>query len=303
MKERVWITGVNGFVGRNFAAYVRRLSGPFELVGLDIGISSEVELERYASIDIVDLESMVEFAKEYPPTHILHCAASVFESDADCLWKVNVRGTAVLLDSLRMAGLENVRIVSIGSAAEYSLSSGIAISETSRVGPISEYGRSKLAQSLLALSLATVTGQRVIIARTFNLIGPGISTNLVPGAMLARLGDTSSNTLRVFDATSSRDFVDVRDAVAAYWTLLINGKGNNIYNVCGGVSTEIANLAQEFVENLSRDVRVVIDRRSTEATPASHVFGSNEKIREDTGWVPRISVAESVADMVRGAGL
>lgn len=300
---RVWITGANGFVGKNFARHVRSLHGHIDLVGLDIGKCADTELDRYVSVDVGNAEDVVRYAQSYPPTHVLHCAASIFESNADELWRVNVRGTAVLIDSLHRAGLGDVRIVCIGSAAEYASAGNGIISETSDVGPVSEYGRSKLAQSLLALSFARAFGQEVIVARTFNLIGPGTSEQLVPGAMLKKLKTASSRTMAVSDAYSSRDFVDIRDAVAAYWELLNKGKENNVYNVCYGSSTTIAELAEKFVENLAGKSSVEIKIDYMDKKRARHVLGSNEKIRQDTGWTPSISIDRSVADMLKEAGL
>ena len=139
-------------------------------------------------------------------------------------------------------------------------------------------------------------GIDVMVARTFNLLGPGLSTALVAGSLCAQFA--GDGPIKVGNTNASRDFVDVRDAVRAYWQISQKGKPGEIYNVATGHGTTIKTLLALFVK-VGDNARTIDEVATTSRRIADYarVCGNNAKLRR-LGWSPSISVEESIRDML-----
>lgn len=294
---RIWVTGASGYSGSFFIKVLRESDPDCEIHALDISEDNRVGSKFFHKVNILDLPRLVALAKEYPPTHVMHFAACLFADDFTRLWDVNVQGTANLLFAFSGAGLSGVRTVVVGSAAEYAPSNGFAIKEDHLLRPSSDYGRSKVAQSALALALGKQLGQHITVARTFNLIGPGISEDLVPGAFLKRFMVNKRGNITICNPEAIRDFIDIRDAVRAYRVLLLRAQAGNVFNVCSGKGTSIRDLALQFAAamNWRGQLQFVSDN---EDPKASVVVGDRSKIDTLVGTEARLSIDESIADMI-----
>jgi nucleoside-diphosphate-sugar epimerase len=73
-----------------------------------------------------------------------------------------------------------------------------------------------------AASFRSAHGMNIVVARTFNLLGPGMPPRLFAGSLAAQIAAAErggSPAIKVGRLDSSRDYVDVRDAVRAYLAL------------------------------------------------------------------------------------
>lgn len=194
-------------------------------------------------------------------------------------------------------------MVSIGSAAEYLPQAQGAQAEDSPCGGASPYGRVKWAQTLLALEAARRLNLGVVVARTFNLIGPGMSVHFVPGWLAQQFARPDPpEEIAIGNTKSARDFVDVRDAVAAYALLAERGTTGEIYNVCSGRATRIQELIDLMSEMTERSPRLRVDASRLRASDVSLSYGDYGKIERATGWRPQLAIRQSVAAMIEALG-
>jgi GDP-4-dehydro-6-deoxy-D-mannose reductase len=302
----LWITGAAGWSGRHLLACLKSLDERPRLVGVDIVDDPPEGLDAYRCLDICRPDQVKDLCSVEPPTWVIHLAGAMPPAPDEQLWRVNVGGTAGLLMGLwRAAGtaVPPIRVVSIGSAAEYMPSASEAIKESNPCGGLAAYGHSKWAQCLLALAMGRELGIEVVVARSFNLIGPGLSSRLVAGALCEQFaGAKDGAEILVGNTRSVRDFVDIRDAVKAYWLLVRNGENGEIYNVCSGISATIESLLSLFVRACGHQVSWRVDPQRLKGQDAASVVGRGEKLRLATGWVPRIPLERSVEDMLVAAG-
>ncbi|MGI8960905.1 MAG: NAD-dependent epimerase/dehydratase family protein [Bryobacteraceae bacterium] len=300
MRRVVWITGAGGFSATYLARYLRELSEDLELIGLDSARQAPSSLfDLFHLIDLRNQEAISELAQSQPPDRVFHLAGRMPPAPEEELWSANVSATLALLQAVARRSKKELRILSIGSAAEY-LPASDKLSENHPCGGTTPYGRTKWAQTVLALASGRELNLRVLVARTFNLLGPGLSPHLVAGSLCAQISKGPRKTIEVGDLQPKRDFVDIRDAVAAYWCVLERGEPGQIYNVSSGRTTSIRTLARSFVslsgfcgtlrENPSRIRRGEIDRSC----------GDNTKLR-GLGWEPSISLRQSLSDMLNRA--
>ncbi|HET7695332.1 MAG TPA: NAD-dependent epimerase/dehydratase family protein [Vicinamibacterales bacterium] len=301
MNESVWITGVSGFTGRHLTAFLHRLPSRPRLIGLDLRAASVPHLDALHGIDIGDAAAIGELARAEPPTRVIHLAGLMPPAaDAD-MWRANVGGTGSLLHGLHAARVPIRRIVSIGSAAEYSRDAASPLTEDAPCAGASAYGVTKVAQTLLARHLGAQFGFAVDVARPFNLLGPGLPSHLVAGSLVRQFVEADSGAVRVGNTHTARDFVDVRDAVRAYWLLASRDGAGGVFNVCSGAPTTIGRLVQTLQRLSGREIRIETDPARVRRDDQAEVYGSAARLSAATGWAPQIPLERSLGDMLEPA--
>jgi len=297
-RKRIWITGATGFTGRHLVGYLRGVPEPLELIGLDCRAAPALDVDAFHEVDLTDLEALKAMAQSVPPDRVIHLAGLFPPAPEGELWRVNVGGTLNLLRSLALARNPALRIVSVGSAAEYLPSRSRRLREASPCGGHNLYGRTKWAQTSLALSCAREWNLHVCVARTFNLIGPGLSPKLVAGSLCEQFRRADSRIVKVGDVRPLRDFIDVRDAASAYWRICEHGRRGEVYNVCRGRATRIQTLLRHFAALSPRKKKVLAEPQPQRRGESSRVCGDNTKLRR-LGWQGSIPLRQSVRDMLR----
>lgn len=293
----VWVTGAAGFTGRFMIGHLRQNPEQVHIVGVDVQRPASHQADLFLVADVCDKSSVLGAVTTAPPDVVIHLAGLMPPHTEADMRRVNVQGSINLVRALSHHGART-RLISAGSAAEY-LPDNQPLTETSPIGGNSPYGRTKCEQSA-ALLAAQVKRLEVIIARPFNLLGPGLSSQLVAGALCEQFATTGRQEGYITPRGSLkavRDFIDVRDVVAAYWLLADKGNKGEIYNVCSAAGTPIATVVDLLQMAFGKAVEI---RQNTEAANArDDVFvGDNRKLAV-LGWRPIISVEQSLRDMVQ----
>ena len=77
-----------------------------------------------------------------------------------------------------------------------------------------------------------------------------------------------------------------------------HGTGGEIYNVCSGQDVSIEDLADRLVAMASRPMRLVPDPDLQRPVDIPVLRGDNSRLCAATGWTPRISLDESLRDLL-----
>ncbi|NJK81640.1 MAG: GDP-mannose 4,6 dehydratase, partial [Chloroflexaceae bacterium] len=89
-----------------------------------------------------------------------------------------------------------------------------------------------------------------------------------------------------------------RDAVRALWLLLDRAPPGEVYNVCSGVPVRIGDIV-EMVQVRGRvPVEIRTDPERLRPTDEPLLVGDNSKLRNATGWLPEITMAETVDELL-----
>ncbi len=171
--------------------------------------------------------------------------------------------------------------------------------EDETLEPQGLYGLSKY----LCEQLASVYSKRldILTARPFNHIGPGMQPGLAIPAILERVARarTEPGPIEMLGRDSVRDFIDVRDVVAAYVGLLeMPDLPRRVFNVCTGTGQSIRQVVETAltIAGLEREIRFA--EGSVSGDDTSVLIGDPARLRRVTGWTPRYSLEQSLRDML-----
>ena len=214
---------------------------------------------------------------------------------------VNVRGTQVLLDSLRtlaeageVAG--HVPFVFGSSSSVYGGNEKVPFSEEDPVDePISPYASSKRAGELLAFTFHHLTGAPVACLRFFTVYGPGqrpemaihkFCRGIVGGESLPFYGDGSTR----------RDYTFVSDIIDGVVSALDRAKGYRIYNLGGAATTTLAELVHLLETALGRTA--VLDRQPEQPGDVEKTHADISRAQAELGYTCKVPIAEGLRQFV-----
>lgn len=287
-----FITGGRGFVGGHLREHLEAAGDEVRVVDREC--------------DVTVSEQVSDALSERPPDVIYHLAAlaSVARSwrEPSEFTRVNVLGTLNVLQSAREAA-PRASVIVVSSADVYGVvaESDLPLRESRPPAPANPYSQTKVEAEIFARDAARA-GQRVIIARPFNHVGPRQSTEFVVPALAQRLLDARDQGLdeiAVGDLSPRRDFSDVRDVVRAYRLLELYGASGEIYNVASGHDVAIADVAARLVALIAPAVKLVRDESLIRPVEVPVMRGSFDKLHDTTGWEPTIALEQSLLDVIR----
>jgi GDP-4-dehydro-6-deoxy-D-mannose reductase len=289
---RALVTGASGFVGTQLVRHLRE-SGD-EVYGVD------------RECDVTDEESVRETFELFRPDVTYHLAALTHVGEswkhAEEFTRVNVVGTHRVLDAAFAAVPDSTTIV-VSSSEVYGVvrDEDLPLREEFRVAPVNPYSSSKVEAEHVARATWHDRHQHVVIVRPFNHIGPGQSPTFVVPALASRLleaRERGATEIPVGDLSTRRDFSDVRDVVRAYRLLAEHGASGEVYNVASGHDIALSEIAARLVEQIAPDVTLVVDPELLRPNDVPVFRGSFDKLHGATGWSPRITLDQSLGDIV-----
>jgi GDP-4-dehydro-6-deoxy-D-mannose reductase len=289
---RALVTGSNGFVGHHLIAHL--LDNGDEVLGID------------RDVDVTDEAAVRQVFRTYRPDVTYHLAALTHVGEswdrANEFTRVNVVGTHRVLDAAFDAVPSSTTVV-VSTSEVYGIVSeeDQPLRETFRVAPANPYSSSKVEAERVAHDAMRLRGQRVVVARPFNHLGPGQSTTFVVPALVTRLLDArerGDDHIGVGDLSTRRDFSDVRDVVRAYRLLAQFGLSGEAYNIASGHDVALSDIANQLVHQLAPGVKLVVDTSLLRPVEIPVFRGSYQKLNEATGWSPQITLRQTLEDVV-----
>lgn len=292
----VLVTGNSGFTGRHLVDHLCYHCESIRVFGFDRRESADARIERQFFGSLNDVETITAALSAARPDTIIHLAGRMPPALDAKLWGTNVGGTFNLLEAVRQARIPP-RVLVIGSAAEYGPTDALQISENHPCTPTTVYGRTKLAQTLLCQQYCAEFLLPIVIARPFNLFGPGMPAQTVIGEICSQIArEPEDRVIRLGNLASARDFLDVRDAVAAYWRILQVGEPGEVYNVCSGEARTISELTDTLIGIAETPYTVESCAERLREGDLQHSCGDCTKLNELTGWTRRYTLADSLQD-------
>ena len=296
---------MTGFVGGHLVASL--LADGWAVHGTLLTFVDETPPEgtHGTPVDITDADSMTSLMEQVAPDAIFHLAgaASVGQSFADpeTTWKVNVDGTRGVLEGMRRAAPQARMVIAL-SGEEYGRVplDDLPVTEDTPLNPLSPYAESKVAADDLCLQYHREHGLAVMRLRAFNQLGPGQDPRFVLPSICKQVADAEmagdeACHVKLGNIETRRDFLDVRDVVAAYRLLIERGDPAQTYLAGRGRSLSIRDLLEIVVSLARLPVEVESDASRIRAGEQADLYASPRALKE-LGWAACIPVERSIAD-------
>ncbi len=327
MKNRVLITGAQGFVGRYLVSHWLEADPEVEIFG--VGRSpfvpdrfthkihrGNVEIQaplpanlkigsrryKYVSSDIRQKAEVSRLLQNYRPNMIVHLASYLRGNSVSQYFETNVGGTIALMEAVAASALEITKLVigSTGGVYGAPSPSELPLKETAPCNPVDLYAVSKLASEQASRILGQQHNIPTVWVRPFNLIGAGQQELHVCGRFAAQVAGVvfgvSPRTIRVGPLDATRDFVDVRDVAAALEFIANQGNAGQTYNLGSGQETSIKDVLRTILEVAGLS-QIKIERTDEHRTAIFRHFASIERLTL-LGFEPKYPLKASVENLM-----
>lgn len=303
---RVLVTGAGGFVGTWLLA---RLGEVLPAGATVVPVTSAAAETDAVVVDIIDAAAVDDLVRTQRPTAIVHLAAisSPVEArqSAHRAWAVNFQGTMNLAESVLRHAPE-ARFLFAGSSEAYGASfnaAGGILDESAALNPLNVYAATKAAADLLLGQMAE-DGLQAVRFRPFNHTGPGQSDRFVVPAFAAQIAAIERGerepVMRVGNLEAKRDFLDVRDVVAAY-ALAITAPSlprGLILNLASGQPRRIGDVLDTLLGMSAARIAVVLDPALMRPSDIPLTGGSRQRAEQLLGWHPAVDWQTTLSDVL-----
>lgn len=302
--NRVLVTGVNGFIGKYLKTELLR--NGHKVYGIDFCKENEINNPNYSdhfNIDLHNTNQIASIIAEIEPECIIHLAGILKSDKIEELFDAQVYLTKSLLDAIQVSAIPVKKIVLSSSSSVYGITpQDKIITENDAVQPITYYGCSKAAQEIICRKFFMTNNLPIVIARTFNVIGPDQPPNFVLSDFAKRIANleaTKENQpLIVGNLEAIRDFIDVRDVVRAYVDLVQFGAPGETYNVCSGQGVQISQCLKYFTEMSQTKIDFKQNENLIQKNDIPKQIGSYKKLNNLSGWIPKRSLHTTLTEQL-----
>ena len=233
--------------------------------------------------------------------YVFHLAALVstlesVEKPAECA-EINSRGTQVVLEEAARAKVR--KLIFSSSAAIYGDNPAVPKVETMSPEPKSPYAATKLDGEIHCRQFSDEGRLQTVCLRYFNVFGPRQNPNSQYAAAIPIFIQRAlkNEPLIVFgDGKQTRDFIYVRDIVAANVFFAAQSPATGVFNVACGQRITIDRLAA-IICRLTNS-KSVITHAPGRAGDVKHSVASTEKTRA-AGFVPRCDFSEGLQATIK----
>lgn len=297
-KKKLLIFGAKGFVGSTLCDYVDR--SRYDLIKAVHG--KEIESDSI-SVDISKADEVKKTVESVRPDYIINLAGihSIADTEKDIknAIDINVCGSVNIMEAIKIYS-PNSKLLLIGSSEEYDSKQDL-LSESDLLKPRNMYGMTKLWQEYAAELYARMDGVKVICTRSFNHTGINQKTNTVISSFCQQAAEIALGIKEPYLFTGNldveRDFLDVRDVVAAYIKLLESDINTGIFNVCSGRKIRLSDLLGIIVGFTGKNVEICTDPARVRRNDIPIIVGNNDKLKHAVSWMPNCSLEGTLKEI------
>ena len=308
--KKILVTGADGFIGSHLTEQLMEAGyevkaftfyNSFNRWGwLDTFPKDKLkEIEVFAG-DIRDPNGVRQAMKGVDAVfHLAALIAIPFSYHSpDSYVDTNIKGTLNILQAARELNTERVLVTSTSEV--YGTAQYVPIDEHHPFQGQSPYSATKIGADRLAESFYRSFELPVTIVRPFNTYGPRQSARAVIPTIISQLL-AGKEEIQLGSLTPTRDFNFVKDTAAGFLSIYQsdNTIGEEI-NIATQTEISIENLAQEMIRQINPKARIVSDeqRIRPKDSEVNRLLGSNEKIRNLTGWAPKYTFSQGIEETI-----
>ena len=306
------ITGVTGSGGSYLAEHILKKDKKIKIFGLYRSNGYKNLLEKNSQkrislfkIDLKNFFNLRKVIKKTKPEVIFHIASNAdvrlsFDNPIEITSNNNLI-TVNLLEAVRQLNQNPIIIICSTSEVYGAVTKkDIPIKESQKIAPANPYAVSKTFQDLLSQVYFKSFGLRIIITRMFSYTNAR-RNNLFQtsfASQIAKIEVGKAKNLKHGNLESIRTFVDIDDAMEAYWLSAKKGKVGEIYNIGGNKTVSVKQFLKELIKLARCKIKCSVDKKLLRPQDVTLQIPDVRKFNKDTGWKPRVSFKDSVKKLL-----
>jgi UDP-glucose 4-epimerase len=293
---KVLVTGGAGFIGSHIVEHFHERAAVRVLDNLRSGYRHNLAGFQCEFINGSILDRMTVRQAMEGVDYVFHLAAMIsvpesMERPVECV-EINTTGTLIVLEEAARAGVK--KLVLSSSAAIYGDNPVVPKVETMQPEPKSPYAITKLDGEYYCNLFSGSGRLQTAALRYFNVFGPRQDPKSQYAAAVPIFIDNAVRNLPITihgDGGQTRDFIYVKDIVAANFFFATQSPATGVFNVAYGNRITIRELAGQVCRLVGSQSEI---RHGPErAGDVKHSMASIDKLRA-AGFVPAGSLADGL---------
>lgn len=291
MKEKVLITGINGFTGVYLERYLAEQG--FNVFGT---VMDTPKTKNHFQCNITNKAEIENIISNIRPDYVVHIAAISFvgESNASLIYDVNVLGTENLLHALVENDVNPNKVILASSATVYGNQGKEVLDESMCPKPVNHYGCSKLAMEHVAKNYFNKFD--IVIIRPFNYTGigqekhfliPKIIDHYVKKAPFIELGNIHV----------AREFNDIDDVIEIYYRLLIKDVSSSTVNLSSNIPVKLLDVIEQMNTIAGYTMEVRVNPDFVRKNEIASLAGSTKKLQNVIGNIEHTPISKTLSTM------
>ena len=211
----------------------------------------------------------------------------------------NIKGTLNILQAAM--GLKVQKVLTTSTSEVYGTAKEIPIRENHPLQGQSPYSASKIGADKIAESFFKSFNLPLTIVRPFNTYGPRQSARAVIPAIITQ-ALKGKKKIKLGSLSPIRDFSYVKDVCEGFLAIASSDStvGREI-NIASGEEISIGELANKIIRKINSETKVVLDKQRVRPKDSEvmRLLGSNEKIKELSGWKPKYSLDRGLDETIK----
>jgi GDP-4-dehydro-6-deoxy-D-mannose reductase len=311
--KKCLITGATGSGGSYLVEHLLKKNNEIEIFALyrskgylDL-LKKNIKKKKinFFNVDLKNFSKLNKIIKYAKPDLIFHMASNAdvrgsFDDPIGCTNNNNLI-TVNLLESIRQTKINPLIIICSTSEVYGSVKKkDVPITEDQKISPANPYAVSKTFQDLLAQVYFKSFNLRIIITRMFSYTNSR-RNNLFQTAFadqIAKIEKCKAKKLTHGNLNSIRTFVDIDDAMEAYWLAAKKGKVGEIYNIGGNKTISVKQFLKELIKLAKCKIKYSVDKNLLRPQDVTLQIPDVKKFNKDTGWTPKVTFQDSVKKLL-----
>jgi nucleoside-diphosphate-sugar epimerase len=287
----VCVTGGAGFIGSAIMARLRKRGEA--AIALDNFSRGFPKDKHCYYLDVRDLQATREAM--VGASEVIHAAfingTKTFYERPDEVLEVGVKGIVNVIDACKANNIKRLTLISSSEVCRAQLvmpNEAIPLVIPDPYNPRYSYSAGKIISEMLALHSRQF--DHLLIARPFNIYGPGMSAGHVIPDFIAQLDGDPFRILG--NGNETRSFCYIDDFIDAFMLMRDKGQHRGIYNIGTEEEITIRQLAETLIR-LSGQKKRIVESGELREGDASRRRPDTKKIRE-LGFIPKIKLADGL---------
>jgi len=290
---KILVIGSRGFIGSHCYEYFRNKG--YETYGCDIfpdASNKNYFFIQPGSADYSTAFQHISFDACINASGSASVGLSLQYPEKD--YELNVLNVKKILEAIQSFNPQ-CKFVNLSSAAVYGNPETLPIKETSRLQPISPYGKNKLSSEKVLKEYHEKYGIGTCSLRIFSAYGPGLKKQILWDIYQKAI---QNNLVTLFGTgKESRDFIYISDIVRAIECIVLNAPFRaEPVNVASGFETTIEEVARLFIKYFNNKLTLSFTGVIKEGDPQNWV--ADISVLKNLGFVAAVNTEQGIASYI-----